>query len=221
MRDRFYLRSSHGDLGSNIVWHRHNGAGYHSDIAQAHVYTLEEAQKEWTESWGDSQPISADHVDALATWKVDHQLIPSKTVLHDNVNEYVAYQSGRWDGNDVYWLNKLAFSTFTDFSKASVFTRREIDIFLKHQTDYVVIPFADAEKVKRRTFEASLFNARVMVQGAGLKATDQIKKNRRRADKEYKTRFNCPECGKISWQHNPHYFEGCLDVNCIEWSAFK
>ena len=32
-----------------------------------------------------------------------------------------------------------------------------------------------------------------------------------------KTRWNCPECGRISWQHNPYDFAGCSDFSCSAW----
>lgn len=93
MKNRFYLTSSHGYLGSNVVWHRHEECGYHTDLDQAHVYTLEEAQKYWALSCGDCLPISADHVDALAIWKVDCQLIPNKTQPFNDIhNTYVAFE---------------------------------------------------------------------------------------------------------------------------------
>jgi len=47
-----------------------------------------------------------------------------------------------------------------------------------------------------------------MVFGAGLKTPEHLKKAIRKKANPM-TRFNCPECGKINWQHNPHDFEGC------------
>lgn len=198
-----------------MVWHRHEGRGYHTDLAQAHVYTLEEAQKEW--NYGKSQPISADHVDALAIWKVDHQYISNETVLADGVDAYVLFQKGRFDGNDVYFMNLDAFNSFTDFTKASVFTRRDAEIKTQNNSKLIAIPYADADKVKRRVFEAHLFNPRKMVQGAGLRLPECVKRKRRRVSSPL-TRFNCPSCGRIKWQLNPYDFEGCRNTDCDEWS---
>ena len=187
MSNRFYLACFRDNVGSSVGWHCIDGRGYSTNIDKAHVYSLEEAQEELNQAREIDLPISADHVDALAVWKVDHQYIPNETQVIDGICQYVAFErggrEGRYDGNDVYWLNKLTFSTFTDFSKASVFTRREIDIFLQHQTDYVVIPFADAEKVKRRTFDKDLFNPLVMIQDAGLTIPKHLKKLRRSVKK--------------------------------------
>ncbi|WP_265092258.1 hypothetical protein [Acinetobacter bereziniae] len=204
MTNRFYLPSSHGNLGSNMVFHRHEGRGYSSDLDQAHVYTLEEAQKEW--EYGDEAPVSADHIDSMAVWKVDHQYIPNETQPFTDIhNTYVAFKKGMWDGNDVYWLNTDKCNLSTDFDSASVFG---YPIAKKLDSSYVVIPFNLADKAKRRTFDFIKLNKRKMVQGAGLKTPEHLKKSKRRNPNPM-TRFNCYECGKINWQHNPYDFEGC------------
>lgn len=209
MKNRFYLTSSHGNLGSNIMWHRHNEKGYTSDLDQAHVYTREQAQKEWAESWGECQPISADHVDELAIWKVDCQYIPKKTTLDDDCANYVAYKEGQWDGNDVFWMSMLIGPT-TNFSRAYVIGFDIVDEFLKSDDSngFVVIPKHLAEKAKRRTFEFNKLNRRRMIQGAGLITPKNVRKINKRV-KNPMSRFNCHVCGKINWQHNPYDFEGC------------
>lgn len=206
MKDRFYLRSAHGNTGSNMVWHCHEKRGYHTDLALAHVMTRIEAQEEW--NWGICQPVSADHVDALATWKVDHQYIPHDSMFLDDVDSYVLFQKSKVDGNDVYWMNSERFNSYTDFSKASTFTRIEAQNRVMNGHKLIAIPYAVADGVKRRTFEAHLFNPRTMVQGAGLRMSESVKKERRRV-KCPKTRLNCPACGKINWQYHSHDFEVC------------
>lgn len=204
MKNRFYLPSSHGNLGSNMVFHRHEERGYSTNLDEAHVYTLEEAQKQW--NYGDETPVSADHVDALAVWKVDCQNIPKETQPFIDIhNTYVAFKKGLWDGNDVYWLNTNKFNISTDFDSASVFGYSEAK---KLGSSYVVIPFCLADKAKRRTFDFRKLNKRIMVQGAGLRMPESVKKERRKVSNPM-TRFNCPLCGKINWQHNPYDFEVC------------
>lgn len=213
MKNRFYLTSSHGNLGSNVVWHRHNEEGYTTDLDQAHVYTREQAQKEWSDSWGECEAISADHVDELAVWKVDCQYIPNKTQpFMDAQNKYVAFEKGVFDGNDVWWMISKNQNTSTDFGQAYVMVAYEA---MKLPSRFIVIPFDMADKVKRRTFDFRKLNKRVMVQGAGLVTPEHVKKIKRRV-KNPMTRFNCPECGKINWQHNPYDFEAC-DHCCHGW----
>ena len=214
MKNRFYLPSSHGNLGSNMVFHRHEGRGYSSDLDQAHVYTLEEAQKEW--DYGDEAPVSADHIDSMAVWKVDHQYIPNENQPFIDIhNTYVAFRKGMWDGNDVYWLNTDKCNISTDFDSASVFG---YPIAKKLDSSFVVIPFSLADKAKRRTFDFIKLNKRTMIQGAGLRMPEIVKKQRRRVNNSM-TRFNCPSCGRISWQDNPYDFMGCRNVRCDEWSV--
>lgn len=204
MKNRFYLPSSHGNLGSNMVFHRHEERGYSTNLEEAHIYTLEEAQKQW--NYGDEMPVSADHVDALAVWKVDCQHIPKENQPFTDIhNTYVAFKKGLWDGNDVYWLNTNKFNISTDFDSASVFG---YPVANKLDSSYVVIPFSLADKAKRRTFDFRKLNKRIMVQGAGLRMPESVKKERRKVSNPM-TRFHCPQCGKINWQHNPYDFESC------------
>ncbi|HAK9541006.1 hypothetical protein [Escherichia coli] len=82
----------------------------------------------------------------------------------------------------------------------------------------VWLPFSIADAAKRRTFNINNFNRRTMVQGAGLVMPDWLKKqNRRKKSRSGKVRWNCPHCGKITWQYSPYDFEGCSDYNCEGW----
>ncbi|RLL19014.1 hypothetical protein [Acinetobacter chengduensis] len=212
MRDRFYLASAHGNTGSNMVWHCHNKRGYHTNLVLAHTFTRKEAQEEFNQ--GICQPVSADHVDALSIWKVDHQYIPFETILSDDVDAYVLFQAKRHDGNDVYWMDDELFNSSTDFSKASVYTRDQAERCTRKNKSLVAIPYSDADQAKRRVFEARLFNPRIMVQGAGLRIPKAVKLLRRRV-RSPKVRFNCPKCGKLNWQHNPYDFEVCKHCDHI------
>lgn len=213
MKNRFYLTSRHGCLGSNAVWHRHEERGYSSDIDQAHVYTREQAQEAWDESRGECTPISADHVDELAVLKVDCQYIPKQSEISDDINEYVAYIPKKWDGNDVYWVTHEN-AALTNFDKAKIFNLDEARLLVQLA---IVIPRLLAENNTRRTFDFSKYNPRTMTQGAGLKMSERVKKIKRRVENP-KKRWNCPKCGKISWQYNPYDFEGCKDVKCEQYN---
>lgn len=218
MSNRFYLACFRDNVGSNVGFHCLNGAGYSTNLDNAHVYTREEAQRKWDMAREYDQPISADHIDQIAVWKVDSQYIPSESQCTSALDEYVAYKKNRWDGNDVYFLNIKKFTTSTDFTKASVMTPEEA--WELDQELYVVIPFALADKAKRRTFSKNKYNPRKMVQGAGLKMPAHIKRARRKKNNTGKNRWNCPSCGRLSWQYNPYDFDGCRNRNCKEWSAY-
>ncbi|ANS22275.1 hypothetical protein [Acinetobacter baumannii] len=205
MKYRFYLACFRDNVGSNVSFQRHQFRGYHTDISQAHTCTLEEAQYHFDHAREYDRPISADHVDELAVWKVDHQYIPNETHIIDGVMGYAVFVKGQYDGNDVFWLNKKSFETSTDFELASYFSLEEITELGKQ---YIAIPYHLADKVKRRTFDFSKYNPRTMTQGAGLKMPAHLKKAKRRVENP-KSRFNCPSCGKIIWQYNPYEFDHC------------
>ncbi|WP_151765829.1 hypothetical protein [Acinetobacter colistiniresistens] len=205
MKNRFYLACFRDNVGSNISFHCIDGKGYSTNVDKAHEYTLAEAQKAWDAAREFDQPISSDHIDSLAVWKVDHQLIPNESQCASALEDYVAFKKGLWLGNDVYFLNKENGSISIDFSQASILTPEEA---WELDEQYVVIPHSVADKVKRRTFCKDDYNARVMVQGAGLKIPEHIKQYRRKKVNP-KSRFNCPACGKINWQHNSNDFESC------------
>jgi len=203
---RFYLACFRDNVGSNVAFQCKDFKGYHTNVDKAHVCTLEEAQHHFNHAREYDLPLSADLVDALTVWKVDHQYISRETQpFTDTHNTYVAYEKGWFDGNDVFWLNIDVCNTSTDFEQASVFG---YSVAKKLDPKYVVIPFSMADQAKRRTFDFRKLNKRKMVQGAGLKTPDHMKKAKRRSTNP-KTRFHCPSCGKINWQDYPHEFEGC------------
>ncbi|MEE9647950.1 hypothetical protein [Enterobacter soli] len=206
MKNRFYMLCLRETVGGNASFWCRNGHGYNTNIDQAHVYTLEEAQSRWNTAREIDQPISADSVDALAVYHVDHQHIPGETTLVDGCTQYVAFEKGRWDGNDLYWLSNGSLPT-TNFANASVFNEPgELE-------GLVWLPFSLVDSKKRRTFAIRQMDARKMVQGAGLRIPDHIRKARRRKGST-KTRWNCPVCGRFVYQDNPYDFEGCNNSLC-------
>ncbi|WP_277850493.1 hypothetical protein [Moellerella wisconsensis] len=198
-------------VGSNASFHCKDGKGYATDIDKAHVYTLEEAQRAWEHGRSIDQPVCAESVLSLAEYHVDCQYIPDETVIDKQCNYYVGYLKDDWDGNDVYWLNDRGYPS-TNFSIAKRFTIPDLTM-----DNIVWLPFDVADAQKRRTFRLANFNARSMVQSAGLRVPEWLKKQRRRKENSGKTRWNCPCCGKISWQHNPYDYDGCLDRYCSEY----
>lgn len=218
MKNRFYLACFRDNVGANVGFHAIDGKGYVTDIDKAHQYTLEQAQRAWDCGREFDQPISADHIDSQTVWKVDCQYIPHLSFADPKYQEYVAFQKGRWNGNDVFWITESGMPT-VDFSKAKRFSL-DIAKGYAYDEELVYVPFERADKVKRRTFDYSKFNARTMVQGAGLKMPDWLKRKKRRSNNP-KVRWNCPCCGKINWQLNPYDFDGCSDITCDEYRGIQ
>ncbi|WP_312329892.1 hypothetical protein [Atlantibacter hermannii] len=211
MSERFYMICLRETVGNNASFHRHNGSGYSTNVSKAHVYTLADAQSSWECGRDIDLPISAEAVDTLTVYHVDHQYIPYQNVIESGCSQYVAFVKGDWNGNDVYWLSDLLPTD--DFSKARIFTQPDVN-----ETNLVWLPFAVADEKKRLTFNINQLNRRTMIQAAGLRMPEWLKKqNRRKKNASGKVRWNCPHCGKISWQFNPYDFEGCADLTCEEW----
>lgn len=213
MNNRFYMICTRDTVGSNASFHCKDGKGYATDIDKAHVYTLEEAQRAWEHGRCIDQPVCTESVLSLAEYHVDCQYIPNETVIESKCNYYVGYVKGDWDGNDVYWLNNRGYPS-TNFSIAKRFTTPDLTM-----DNIVWLPFDIADAQKRRTFRLANFSARSMVQSKGLRVPEWLKKQRRRKGSSGKTRWNCPCCGKISWQHNPYDYDGCLDSACDEYRS--
>lgn len=213
MNSLFYLACLRDTVGTNVAFHCRNGKGYSTDIDKAHLYTREEAQRAWDSGREFDPPLSADAVDTLAEWHVDCQNLPTESQIESGCPAYVLYKKGRWDGNDVCWLG-LGGRLSCNLKKAVVLHHPGGD------EGFVWIPLAVAEAAKRRTFCIDLIDKRRMTQAAGLVTPEHIKKHRRRRSSG-KTRFNCPGCGKISWQHNPYDFMSCLDRSCNKFSEVR
>lgn len=213
MNKRFYLACMRDNVGGNVAFHCKDGRGYSTNIAKAHSYTKEEAQSAWDRGREFDLPLNADMVDALSELKVDCQYIGTDTELEPGCEKYFAYRKGKWSGNDVYWIDELGqLSLF--FKTAATFTAKQAS---EGPDDLCFLPHHKAMKASRLTFSSNLINKRKMIQSSGLITPEHIKRNRRRVNNP-KTRWNCPGCGRITWQYNPYDFAGCQNINCSEWS---
>lgn len=218
MQERFYLACFRDNVGGNIAFHAIKGHGYTTDLRLAQVYTREEAQQAWEGARSYDQPISASHLDRLSVEKVDCQVLPYETHYDSSVTEWLAFRRGAWSGNDVYWRTTVEgrFARSLDVNAAILAPVEEV-LANAMGEDWVYVPKALAMAKKRPTVSMSLFNPRVMVQGAGLKKPAWLKREQRRKG-HTKARFNCTGCGKIHWQDDPYTFHGCRDELC---SGFK
>ncbi|MEG3765070.1 hypothetical protein [Alteromonas sp. 14N.309.X.WAT.G.H12] len=204
MSDRFYLACFRDTVGGNVAFHAKKGS-YCTDVNKAKEYSLVEAQRAWDSGREFDQPLCADSVDRLTTYKVDCQHLVLASPTSKAAGKFVAYQNDRWLGNDVYWLSDD--SPTVNFQRAKLFSKDEVG-FLTSNLNVTLFPFDMVDKLKRPTFPMSAFTPRKMVQGAGLKQPYWLKQYKRRKPNT-KSRWNCPSCGKFSWQYNPHDFDGC------------
>lgn len=217
-RNRFYKTSPHGCVGSNVCFHGVKGNGYVTNIDDAHVYTRNEAQEEVNRGWLRSSRseelfLSADHVDELSIWKVDCQYVALMYPESKDPNdEYVLYRKDYWDGNDLGFASELSHNF--DYSKARVFNEQQLKGLDTH--GWVVIPKFHSDEIARRTFQEKDINRRKMISSAGIVGI----KKQRDSHSSGKTRWNCPECGKIVWQYNPYEFMSCSDIECSAYDGY-
>lgn len=218
--NKFYKTSYHGGVGSTVMFWGVDGKGYVTDIDQAEIYTLEQmkdhVKNDRFRSY-DEHPLSVAQVEDLATWRVDMQHINESDHYPNSVDpndEYVAVKKGCYDGNDIYFNTGLGESH--DYSKARIINRKMVDLHIGDLVEgYFYIPKSITDEKARRTFQFKNINRRKMITNAGITG---IRKPRERQDSG-KTRWNCPVCGKISWQYNPYDFDGCKDICCSAWRS--
>ena len=212
MKDRFYISCQRDNFGGKVVFHKKGKRGYTTNIGEAEELNRADAQNDWDCGREFDVPLSADHVDAVALYFVDMQVIPHETTITDE-QEYVAFLSGAYSGNDALFVKDCGNSYI--YTGAKVFTREEAKKGLKN---YVFIPKSLAEQNKRLCLLVDLVDNRKFITGAGIKIPDRIKRERRRSQTGL-TRWNCPKCGKINWQYNPYDFMGCSDIICDEYRS--
>lgn len=217
MSKGFYLTSCHNWVGSNVSFHAINGKGYTTNIDEAHIYTKEEMQKhldngDFRTYPNEEMPLCVSRVNAVSTWHVDFQYVKEFWPENKDQNdEYVIYKKNTWDGNDLGFAATLSHNF--DYSKARVFTESELAMI--DLEGWVAVPKSHTDEIARRTIQDRNINKRKMITSAGLKGY----RKKRESKSSGKERWNCPCCGKISWQYHPYEFEGCNDVNCDEWTA--
>ena len=205
----FYLRSRHGNCGTNLMFHNKNGAGYGSDLDNLETYSLEDAQKELNHGIA-NLPLLKSAVDELSIKAVDCQYIKNEDNHTDPNDQYVVQVKGLWDGNDIAFM--VIGYTF-NYSEAHVFSYSDAVRRCEGHEKFHSWSKYYLDTLCRRTFQEENINTRKMITGPGLK----YKKPRKQRPTTGKERWNCPSCGKINWQFNPYDFDGCAQVECELW----
>lgn len=76
----FYYLHNGQYVGNAMLWWRQNGAGYTTNIDEAHKFTREEAYN-YHRARKTDVPWNADHVDAKALKVADRQYLDTKNIL--------------------------------------------------------------------------------------------------------------------------------------------
>lgn len=202
MSNQFYLRDTRSNTGSSCMFWAKGGCGYTTNLEQAEVFNQEQAQK-YADEKRHFIPLWKDVVDKLATIRVDMQYLKLSTDFSDGV--VIQRWCGQYDGNDIYFHGKDGKPT-ANYSDALVFTNLE-DVLAIDVGSAAVLSKAFLDTICRPTLQAENVNHRTMMTSAGIK----YKAPRKKGPTTGKTRGNCPECGKITWDYNPYENAYCSD----------
>ena len=209
----FYLRDTRSNVGSTCMFWAKDGNGYTSNLDKAHVYTLEEAQRDFNSRHTDV-PLSKKLVDAVATVRVDHQYLDDCMAgLATGCDQYVIHCNiGDFDGNDVHW--KAQKGSTVNLSDALVLSAEEVrhalwnDAVAFYHLEY-------AQSISRRTLQVKNVNERHMVTAAGIRKP----KRKRERPTSGRTRGNCRHCGKVTWGFNPYEAYTCAEAAREKYGA--
>jgi hypothetical protein len=80
MSQLFYLQDSRGYVGNDVMWWAKNGQGYTTDLRNAQLFTIEEAQRQHNSRPSDI-PWPKDYIDAKTRPAVDMQYIKRDEAL--------------------------------------------------------------------------------------------------------------------------------------------
>jgi hypothetical protein len=210
MENLFYLRSRHGDCGDNVMFWNKDGRGYGTDLDKLHLFTKEEAQEKI--NWDiTSLPLLKSEVDKLSITAVDHQYLDKSLNVIDKKDQYMVQITGDYNGNDIRFVSESDL-TF-NYSLAKIFNLEEALTCSELRGAIWSKSYLDG--LQRRTFQSGNISTRKMITGPGIKY-----KKPRPSKATGKIRWNCPSCGRISWQFNPYDYDGCKNTNCKEWDVF-
>ena len=200
--NEFYLRDTRSDVGSTCMFWAKNGCGYTSNLNNAEVFDFDAAQK-----YADEQrhfiPLSKSRVDALATTRVDVQYLELNVDFSQGV--VVQRYLGQYDGNDIFFDDGNGGRT-PNYDEAKVFTDLDELALLVNQAG-AIHSKAFLDTIARPTLQTKNVNHRKMMTSAGIR----YRAPRKSKPTTGKTRGNCPECGKITWGHNPYENEYCFN----------
>ena len=140
-------------------------------------------------------------VDKLAVKHVDMQYLDSKKgVPVDLDDECIVQVNGEYDGNDIQFYAE--FGVTFDLSKAKS-ASLQLALSYGHESRTIWLK-SYLESRSRDTFQAGNINKRKMITAGGIKY-----RTPRPSRAMGKSRGNCPNCGKLTWDYDPHINAYC------------
>jgi hypothetical protein len=123
-------------------------------------------------------------------------------------DEFYLQDSRQTVGNDLLWWCVDGAGYTTDLSRAWVISKEKAMSFNRSRETDIPWPKAYIDERTRPAVDCQNVSLKEALKGHGLK----LKKPKKRKQTSGKTRGNCPECGKITWDYNPYenaYCSGC------------
>ncbi|MBL4940949.1 MAG: hypothetical protein JKY81_04725 [Colwellia sp.] len=128
---------------------------------------------------------------------------------------YYVQDSRSYLGNDIlWWADKGGYTT--NLSKAEVFTKERAVHLNQNRITDIPWPKEYIDERTRPAVDVQYTNIKEALKGKGIR----LKKKKWKRPTMGKTRGNCPECGKITWDYNPYENARCSDHQKsydIEW----
>jgi hypothetical protein len=170
--NEFYLLDTRSYLGSTCMFWAIDGQGYTSNLDKAHVFNHEDAQK-WADRRTHFTPLSKKSVDALATLRIDCQLIKP---CHDFGSGVIIHRcQSAYDGNDICLDAGEEYNTTFNFEKAEAYTLESAAIRL-NSVFGKILSRSFLLSIARRTFQKNNIDKRRMMGAAGIKYRSPRKK---------------------------------------------
>lgn len=202
----FYMQDTRSPCGSNVMFWRKGGKGYGTNLNELETYNLQDAQAQYDRRDSDV-PLLKSLVDELSILAVDHQYLPHSIHAKDLIiggGEYVVQVKGNWNGNDILFIGDESNSY--NYSEAKVLSSDQAKCFSDRELFSIFIK-KEIDKIARHTFQICNINKNTMIKKAGIK----IRKPKRVRQTTGKYRGNCPVCGKLTWDFDPHINAHCSD----------
>jgi hypothetical protein len=118
------------------------------------------------------------------------------------------YMQNGFVGNDILWWKKGRAGYTTDITQAHIFTKEEAVGQNKMRHEDIPWPAEYIEARFKIVIDGQSLDRAEALKGSGIR----LKKPPRVRHTTGKTRHNCPNCGKIVWDHNPYEAAFCSRI---------
>lgn len=120
---------------------------------------------------------------------------------------YYMQDSRSYVGNDILWWALNGSGYTADMSRAQAYTREDALSMHKDRITDIPWPKKYIDDNTRPVVDMQRVRIKDALKGTGVK----LIKPKRKRPTTGKTRGNCPDCGKITWDYNPYENAYCKE----------